>query len=68
MSSELTHEEEQIMQKILLGLSNDDIANTLVISHHMVEEHISNIYKKLGFYSRFQAILWAQKNLKKTSH
>jgi len=58
----LTPEELQVMQEISSGLSDGDIAKTLKISLKMLEGNISNIYKKLGTDSRFQAILWAAAN------
>ena len=41
---------------IAAGLSNQEIADELVISIGTVKRHINNIYTKLGVHSRTQAI------------
>lgn len=61
-SSQLTYQELQVMQEILSGSSNLDIAEILSISLNTVKDHIANIYKKLEIDNRFQAILWAATN------
>ena len=39
------------------GLSNQEIADRLVITLHTVKKHTGNIYGKLGVMSRTQAIV-----------
>jgi DNA-binding NarL/FixJ family response regulator len=41
------------------GLSNQQIADSLVISERTARTHVSNILGKLGVVSRTQAALWA---------
>ncbi|MEZ4660474.1 MAG: LuxR C-terminal-related transcriptional regulator [Caldilineaceae bacterium] len=41
---------------IVAGLTNQEIADQLVISLATVKRHISNLYGKLGVQHRFQAI------------
>jgi DNA-binding NarL/FixJ family response regulator len=42
------------------GLSNDKIADTLVIAPKTARNHVSRIYTKLALESRAQAVLFAQ--------
>lgn len=41
------------------GLTNKDIAQTLVLSVRTVEAHLHNIYGKLEVASRTESVLWA---------
>ena len=54
----LTERERQIAALIAQGLSNREIADTLVISYRTVETHIANILFKLGFTARTQVAAW----------
>jgi DNA-binding CsgD family transcriptional regulator len=54
----LTRRELQIAELIHKGLSNREIADTLVISRRTAETHVENILTKLGFTSRTQVAAW----------
>ncbi len=56
----LTEREMEVLKLIGSGLTNEEIASRLVISHATVKRHISNIYGKLDVPSRTQAILRAR--------
>ncbi len=56
----LTQREVEVLQLISLGLSNKEIAESLVITHLTVKKHVSNIYGKLGAKRRTQAVVMAQ--------
>jgi DNA-binding NarL/FixJ family response regulator len=51
-ASGLTSRELEILALIGEGISNQQIADRLVLSSRTVERHVSNIYLKLGFEGR----------------
>jgi predicted ATPase/DNA-binding NarL/FixJ family response regulator len=55
----LTRREQEVAELIAQGLSNKDIAATLVISTRTAESHAEHILAKLGFASRAQVAGWA---------
>jgi predicted ATPase/DNA-binding NarL/FixJ family response regulator len=57
-SIHLTRRERQIANLIAQGLSNQDIASTLVLSQRTVEGHVQNILVKLGFTNRAHVAAW----------
>lgn len=57
--TELTNREMEILRLIARGLSNSDIAETLVISENTVKGHVSNILSKLHLADRTQAAVYA---------
>ena len=56
----LTRREEEILRLMQAGLTNQEIANELVISLYTVKRHATNIYNKLAVSNRRQAIRQAQ--------
>jgi ATP/maltotriose-dependent transcriptional regulator MalT len=55
----LTPREVDVLKLIVQGLRNREIAERLVISEKTVQNHISNIFAKLGVADRSQAIVRA---------
>ena len=55
----LTEREVAVLKLIAGGLSNQEIAETLVISERTVSSHVSNILEKLHLANRTQAALYA---------
>jgi serine/threonine protein kinase/energy-coupling factor transporter ATP-binding protein EcfA2 len=56
----LTQREQEILQLIIEGLSNKEIAQKLVITLSTVKWYVGQIYDKLGVRSRVQAIVRAR--------
>jgi DNA-binding NarL/FixJ family response regulator len=55
----LTDREREVLALVARGLSNQQIADSLVISERTARTHVSNILGKLGVASRTQAALLA---------
>jgi len=55
----LTEREEDVLKLLALGMSNQEIADKLVISERTVRTHVSNILMKLHLANRTQAALHA---------
>lgn len=56
----LSERERQVLTLIAEGLSNAEIAERLAISEKTVRNHTSNVFDKLGVWSRAQAIVFAR--------
>ena len=56
----LSARERQVLALMADGLSNTDIAERLEISEKTVRNHASNLFDKLGVWSRAQAIVFAR--------
>jgi len=56
---ELTEREVQVLGLVAQGLSNQEIADHLVISERTVRKHVSNVLGKLHLANRTQATLYA---------
>ena len=52
--------EREVLALIAEGLSNTEIAERLSISEKTVRNHASNLFDKLGVWSRAQAIVFAR--------
>ena len=53
--SPLSHRETDVLRLVASGLSNREIASSLVLSEHTVHRHVANILRKLGQSSRAAA-------------
>jgi NarL family two-component system response regulator LiaR len=58
-SDPLTERELEVLRLVARGLSNQQIANQLMISEATVRTHVSRILSKLHLASRIQAALYA---------
>jgi two-component system response regulator NreC len=57
--NELTPREQEVLALLAEGKTNDDIADTLTISHHTVARHRENLMSKLGLHSRSDLVRYA---------
>jgi two-component system response regulator NreC len=55
----LTSREEEVLELLAEGLSNDEIADRLVISRHTVARHRENLMGKLNLHSRSELVKYA---------
>jgi two-component system, NarL family, response regulator LiaR len=55
----LTERETQVLRLLTKGMSNQEIAQALIIGEQTVKSHVSHILAKLGVPSRTQAALYA---------
>ena len=56
--SELTKQEQRVLECVALGWRNMKIASELYISPRTVETHLYHIFNKLGVSSRTEAALF----------
>jgi two-component system, NarL family, response regulator NreC len=55
----LTPREEEVLELLAEGLSNDEIAERLVISRHTVARHRENLMSKLNLHNRGELVKYA---------
>jgi len=55
----LSERETDVLRMLVKGMTNKDIAQSLILSVRTVEAHLRSIYGKLGAHSRTEAALWA---------
>jgi len=56
----LTERELEVLQLIATGLSNQEIADELVVAKSTLKTHVQNLYGKLDVHSRIQAVAKAK--------
>jgi serine/threonine protein kinase/WD40 repeat protein len=60
VEAQLTQREHEILQLIVDGLANKEIAQRLTLTLSTIKWHVNQIYSKLGVRSRVQAIIRAR--------
>lgn len=56
LAEQLTPREREILEHLVYGMSNADIATRLTISAETVQTHVRNLMAKLGASSRLHAV------------
>ena len=56
----LSPREREILSRLTEGLSNAQIAERLAVSEKTIRNHVSNLFDKLGVYTRARAIVFAR--------
>jgi DNA-binding NarL/FixJ family response regulator len=63
LPADLTRRELEVLELILDGHTNRQIANALGISEKTVKTHCGNLFQRLGVRDRTQAAVWAERHL-----
>jgi pimeloyl-ACP methyl ester carboxylesterase/DNA-binding CsgD family transcriptional regulator len=58
--AQLSAREREVLALVTEGLANAEIAERLVLSEKTVRNHVSNVFDKLGVWTRAQAIVFAR--------
>jgi DNA-binding NarL/FixJ family response regulator len=56
IGTDLTPREKEVLELLAQGLSNQAIAERLVISPHTVRNHVQNLLTKLHGHSKLEAV------------
>jgi two-component system response regulator NreC len=59
LAEELTPREEEVMDLLVQGSTNEEIATQLTISKHTVARHRENIMRKLNLHNRSELVKYA---------
>lgn len=59
LADELTEREVQVLEEVVKGLTNKEIAEVLIITENTVKIHLRNILEKLQVQNRIQAAVYA---------
>lgn len=63
----LTQREEDVLNLIVDGMSNKQIATALGISEKTVKTYCGRMFRRLGVTDRTQAAVWAERHLRRRS-
>jgi DNA-binding NarL/FixJ family response regulator len=58
----LSNREMEVLECVVRGLSNKEIAGLLGISHQTVKNHVTSILRKFSVEDRTQAVVYALKH------
>jgi DNA-binding NarL/FixJ family response regulator len=55
----LSRREQQIVEALLTGCTNKEIARRLGVSDQTIKNQLTTLYRKLGMGGRLELVLWA---------
>jgi DNA-binding NarL/FixJ family response regulator len=58
---QLTGREREVLELVVAGMANKQIARRLGISEKTVKGHLTNLFQRIGVTDRTQAALWAER-------
>lgn len=58
-SDQLSDRERQVLQGLVDGRTNDDLAHLLYLSTNTIKTHVRNVLRKTGSAGRSGAVVWA---------
>lgn len=61
ISKPLTERENEVIKYVAQGLTNKEIAEILMVTHHTVKAHIASIIRKLRVRNRVDIAIFSQK-------
>jgi predicted ATPase/DNA-binding CsgD family transcriptional regulator len=59
-TAQLTKRESEVIECLVLGMSDREIASELSMSMRTASTHLARIYRRIGVHSRSEAIEWAK--------
>jgi DNA-binding NarL/FixJ family response regulator len=60
MSSKITPRQEQVLQLLMLGFSNEEIAKRLNLSAATVKWHLGNLCRRAGVRGRVKLVMFVK--------
>lgn len=60
--NDLTSREREVLNLVVEGRTNKEIARSLHVTERTVEQHLTHIYRKLGVSSRSEALIYVLRN------
>ncbi len=59
LTEELSERERQVLELLVTGMTNKEIADVLVVTENTIKTHLTNILSKLHLQNRIQAAVYA---------
>ncbi|MGH7426650.1 MAG: response regulator transcription factor, partial [Candidatus Methylomirabilales bacterium] len=57
-----TPREREVLERIVLGQTTEDMADEMGVAYNTVRTHIQNVLTKLGVHSKLEAAAFAVRN------
>ena len=54
----LNNTEERVIALVAQGLNNDEVAEVIGTTRHVIKNYVCSIYDKLGLHNRVELALW----------